>query len=34
VTSGGEPLYLIDFDMSSDILTMLRGLLGSRVVKY
>jgi len=34
VTSGGEPLYLIDFDMSSDILTLLRGLLGSRVVKY
>lgn len=34
VTSGGEPLYLIDFDMSPDTLTLLRGLLGSRVVKY
>jgi hypothetical protein len=34
VTSGGEPLYLIDFDMSPDTLTLLRGLLGPRVVKY
>jgi hypothetical protein len=33
-TSGGEPLYLIDFDMSSDVLTFLHGLLRGRVAKY
>ena len=27
-TSGGEPLYLIDFDMSPDVLAFLHGLLG------
>lgn len=33
-TSGGEPLYLIDFDMSPDVLTFLHGLLGGRIAKY
>ncbi len=34
VTSGGEPLYLIDFDMSSDTLAFLHGLIGGRIAKY
>lgn len=32
--AGGEPLYLIDFELSSDILTLLRTLLGPRVILY
>lgn len=33
-TFGDEPLYLLDFDMPPEILTLLRGLLGPRVVLY
>lgn len=33
-TPGGEPLYLIDFDMSSDTLAFLHGLTGGRIAKY
>jgi hypothetical protein len=34
VTSGGEPLYLFDFDMSPDVLFFLNGLVGGRIAKY
>jgi hypothetical protein len=33
-TAGGESLYLFDFDVSPDILSLLQGRLGGRVVKY
>ena len=32
--SGGEPLYLIDFDISVDGLSLLQGRLGGRIAKY
>ncbi len=32
--SGGEAVYLIDFDASSDVLSLLQGRLGGRIVKY
>jgi hypothetical protein len=33
-TDGGEPLYLFDFDVSPDTLSLLRGRLGGRVAMY
>ncbi len=33
-TAGGESVYLFDFDISPDILSLLQGRLGRRVVKY
>ena len=32
--AGGESLYLIDFDVSPDILSLLQGRLGGRVAMY
>ncbi len=34
VRTGGETLYLIDFDISSDVLSLLQGRLGGRIAKY
>ncbi|MDA8125860.1 MAG: LysM peptidoglycan-binding domain-containing protein [Deltaproteobacteria bacterium] len=33
-TVGGEPLYLIDFDMSADLLSLLRGRHAGTIIKY
>ncbi|MHB9096992.1 MAG: LysM peptidoglycan-binding domain-containing protein [Syntrophales bacterium] len=33
-TAGGETLYLIDFDISPDLLSLLQGRLGGRFVRY
>ena len=33
-TAGSESLYLFDFDVSPDTLSLLQGRLGGRVVKY
>jgi hypothetical protein len=30
----GEPLYLLDFDMSPDVLAFLNGLVRGRIIKY
>ncbi len=34
VTSGGQPLYLLDFDISPDVQAFLNGLTGGRIAKY
>jgi LysM repeat protein len=32
--SGGEPLYLLDLDMSPDVLAFINGLISGRIAKY
>jgi hypothetical protein len=33
-TAGGESLYLLDFDISPDVLSLIQGRMGGRIVKY
>jgi hypothetical protein len=33
-TAGGESLYLLDFDISPEVLSLIQGRLGGRVAKY